>query len=70
MYGSARRAAVGEANAATWIAEPKVVAVDGFLAVPDEEIRAGNGGRHNCHLPAHAEGPERHVKSCQTWAKT
>src|SRR5258705_330956 len=33
---------VGEANAATWLAEPNVVAVGGSWLCPTAEIRAGN----------------------------
>ena len=56
---------VGEANAATWLAEPNVVAVGGSWLCPTAEIRARELGRHNCHLPAHAESPESRVKSCR-----
>jgi 2-dehydro-3-deoxyphosphogluconate aldolase/(4S)-4-hydroxy-2-oxoglutarate aldolase len=33
---------VGEANAATWLAEPNVVAVGGSWLCPTAEIKAGN----------------------------
>jgi 2-dehydro-3-deoxyphosphogluconate aldolase/(4S)-4-hydroxy-2-oxoglutarate aldolase len=33
---------VGEANAATWLAEPNVVAVGGSWLCPAAEIKAGN----------------------------
>ncbi len=33
---------IGEANAATWLAEPNVVAVGGSWLCPAAEVRAGN----------------------------
>ncbi|MGY3648809.1 2-dehydro-3-deoxyphosphogluconate aldolase/(4S)-4-hydroxy-2-oxoglutarate aldolase [Bradyrhizobium sp. LM4.3] len=41
-----------------------------FLAVPGGGDQGRKLGRHNCHLPAHDQGPESLVKSCHRWAKT
>ena len=50
---------IGEANAATWLAEPNVVAVGGSWLCPAAEIRAGNwaGITAICHRALKALKP-------------
>ena len=48
---------VGEANAATWLAEPNVVAVGGSWLCPTAEIRAGNWAGITAICQAHPSRP-------------
>jgi 2-dehydro-3-deoxyphosphogluconate aldolase/(4S)-4-hydroxy-2-oxoglutarate aldolase len=53
---------IGEANAASWLAEPNVVAVGGSWLCPAADIRVRQLGRHNRHVQSGHEIAETGVK--------
>ena len=55
---------IGEANAATWLAEPNVVAVGGSWLCPAADIRSGNWAGITAMCAADDEVAETGVKSC------